>query len=169
MTKPITRINALLAKAGRTERLVRNTAGGGYYYVADCASSSSLHVYRLDDTPGDHQLAQALVEEVLSAEDGKPFTLTPPAHNHMEDLPAKRGLPLAEFFGLTPADDGATPAKVEDIKKGEFVKRKADAKKVYKRGSYDASSKRYSLLDVEDISSEIFVKRGTTLFIGFTY
>lgn len=58
---------------------------------------------------------------------------------------------------------------VETIKLGEFVKRKADANKVYKRGVYDAGSKRYALGDTDDISREIWVKKGTILFIGFDY
>jgi hypothetical protein len=60
-------------------------------------------------------------------------------------------------------------AKVEDLPLGEFVKRKADSSKIYKRGAYDRSSKTYSLTDCSDINREIFVKRGTTLFFGFTY
>ncbi|MND53799.1 hypothetical protein D3C80_448460 [compost metagenome] len=58
---------------------------------------------------------------------------------------------------------------VESIKKGEFVKRKADAKGVFIRGEYDKSSKRYSLVDTEDHCREIWVKKGAMLFVGFTY
>jgi hypothetical protein len=60
-------------------------------------------------------------------------------------------------------------AKVEDIKLGEYVKRKADAHKVYRRGGYDAAIKRYALVDTEDINREVYVKKGTELHIGFTY
>lgn len=60
-------------------------------------------------------------------------------------------------------------AKVETIKRGEFVRRKADAAKTYQRGEYDKSSKTYSLVDCDDHCREIFVKRGTVLFVGFTY
>lgn len=59
--------------------------------------------------------------------------------------------------------------KVESIKVGEFVKRKPEASKVYRRGKYDAATKRYSLEDFDDASREIFVKKGTTLFVGFSY
>ena len=58
---------------------------------------------------------------------------------------------------------------VESIKQGEFVKRTETASKVYIRGSYDQATKRYSLTDSDDISREIFVKKGTSLLIGFTY
>lgn len=59
--------------------------------------------------------------------------------------------------------------KVETLKIGEYVKRKPDANKVYKRGAYDAYSKRYALEDTEEMNREIWVKRGTVLFVGFTY
>lgn len=63
----------------------------------------------------------------------------------------------------------STTAKVQDIKQGEYVTRKADSAKVYKRGAYDKASKRFSLIDCDDICREIFVKRNTVLFVGFTY
>jgi hypothetical protein len=61
------------------------------------------------------------------------------------------------------------PKPVEALPLGEYVKRKANSKTVYKRGEYDRSSKTYSLIDCSDINREIFVKRGTPLFFGFTY
>ena len=60
-------------------------------------------------------------------------------------------------------------ATVETLPKGEYVKRKADATKVYIRGEYDRSTKRYALKDTDDGNHEIYVKRGTELFYGFTY
>ena len=62
-----------------------------------------------------------------------------------------------------------TTAKVEAIKRGEYVKRTADANKVFKRGPYCASTKCYALEDCSDISREVYVKRGTDLFINFEY
>ena len=58
---------------------------------------------------------------------------------------------------------------VEALPKGEYVKRKPEANKVYRRGEYDRSAKRYSLIDCDDINHEITVKAGTLLFVGFTY
>lgn len=60
-------------------------------------------------------------------------------------------------------------AAVETIKRGEFVKRKPDATKVYTRGDYDRSSGKFSLVDAEDINREVWVKKGTKLFVGFSY
>lgn len=58
---------------------------------------------------------------------------------------------------------------VRDLPRGEYVKRKQGAKKVYIRGDYDSGSKRYSLLDVEDIGREIWVRGDTHVWAGFTY
>lgn len=60
-------------------------------------------------------------------------------------------------------------AAVETIKAGEFVRRNATTTKTYQRGAYDAATKRYSLEDCLDDSREVFVKRGTQLFVGFSY
>jgi hypothetical protein len=66
-------------------------------------------------------------------------------------------------------EDGATLAVINMVKRGDFVKRKPDSKKVYQKGDYDRATKRYSLVDVEDMNREIFVKAGTQVYIGFTY
>ena len=59
--------------------------------------------------------------------------------------------------------------QVQDLPLGEFVKRKADSHKVYKRVAYCKANKAYQLDDMEDISRAIYVKKGTILFYGFTY
>lgn len=59
--------------------------------------------------------------------------------------------------------------KIEDCKAGEFIKRKADANKVFQRGDYDRATKSYALVDCDDANREIFVKRGKLVFVGFTY
>ncbi len=59
--------------------------------------------------------------------------------------------------------------QVQELPLGEFVKRKADSSKVYRRAEYDRSLGRYQLDDCEDCSRAIYVKRGTPLFFGFTY
>lgn len=58
---------------------------------------------------------------------------------------------------------------VELIKRGEFVRRKEGAKKVYMRTGYDQATKRYALVDCDDLNKEIFIKKGAKLFVGFTY
>jgi hypothetical protein len=65
--------------------------------------------------------------------------------------------------------DGIEVLPVESVSLGEFVKRDPSSTKVYKRVAYDQSAQRYQLDDCEDCSRAIYVKKGTPLFIGFTY
>jgi hypothetical protein len=58
---------------------------------------------------------------------------------------------------------------VECLPIGEYVKRKPDSSKVYRRAAYNPSVGKYQLDDVEDCSRAIYVKKGTPLFFGFTY
>ncbi len=62
-----------------------------------------------------------------------------------------------------------TLSPVEAIKRGEFVRRNPEATKTYQRGEYDKATKRFSLVDCDDINREVFVKKGTKLVVGFTY
>ena len=57
----------------------------------------------------------------------------------------------------------------KNIAKGDFVKRKADSKKVYVRGDYCRASKAYVLQDWNDISRAIYVKASKPLYIGFDF
>jgi hypothetical protein len=86
--------------------------------------------------------------------------------------------------------------RVEDIPIGEFVKKvtpcgcyggrvltdsKSDPckrcngvgyfeqSKIYKRAHFAFNEKKYCLDDVDDISRQVTVKRGTLLLVGFTY
>ena len=56
-----------------------------------------------------------------------------------------------------------------NVLRGDYVKRKADAKTVYIRGDYDRATKSYSLTDCDDMNREIFVKADKRVFVGFTY
>mgnify|MGYP003110523327 CR=1 FL=1 len=59
--------------------------------------------------------------------------------------------------------------KIENVKKGEFVRRKLDAKTTFIKDEYCRFDKRYILMNDQDISRSIGLKKGTTVFIGFTY
>ena len=61
------------------------------------------------------------------------------------------------------------PALVKDLPKGEFFVRKAGAKRVYKRGDYDRSSKRFSCIDELDFCREMLLRGDTVVYVGFTY
>jgi small nuclear ribonucleoprotein (snRNP)-like protein len=58
---------------------------------------------------------------------------------------------------------------IKTIKKGEYIKRKPDAKAVYIRGEYCRISKAYSCIDADDMNREIFIKGDKIVFVGFTY
>lgn len=60
-------------------------------------------------------------------------------------------------------------AKIKDLKKGEFIKRKADSNKVYIKGDYDRATKSFSCVEYEDINHEIFIKADKIVFYGFTF
>lgn len=59
--------------------------------------------------------------------------------------------------------------QIKDVKKGDFVKRKPGAEKVYRRGEYDREAKKYALGDWDDISREILLKGDTLVYIGFDF
>lgn len=59
--------------------------------------------------------------------------------------------------------------KLKDVKRGEFIKRKADANKVYTRDEYDRSAKRYSCSDWDDISRNILLKGDTLVWVDFDF
>ena len=63
----------------------------------------------------------------------------------------------------------ATTATLKQIKAGDYIKRKIDAKAVYIKGAYDRATKSFSCIDTEDISREVFIKADKLVFIGFTY
>lgn len=58
---------------------------------------------------------------------------------------------------------------LRNVTKGDYVKRKADAKSIYIKGDYDKTSKTFELRDVEDINRCIYVKADKPVVVGFTY
>lgn len=85
------------------------------------------------------------------------------------DLTSKELQSVADDYLLETLFSGEKFLPVMLIKKGEYVKRKIDAKKVYVRGEYNRSSGKYALQDCDDTNREIFVSGITMLHIGFTY
>jgi hypothetical protein len=71
--------------------------------------------------------------------------------------------------GHTIDGDFMTPVLVENVKQGDYVKRKFDAKGVFFRMGYDREMKAYRLDSCDDISKSVWVKKGTVLVVGFTY
>ena len=58
---------------------------------------------------------------------------------------------------------------LKEVKKGEFIKRKAEHSKVYTKGEYDRSFKAYWLHDWSDISRAILVKPNKLVFCNFEF
>lgn len=58
---------------------------------------------------------------------------------------------------------------ISSLKKGEYFKRKPDARKVYVKGDYDRSERTYTGTDTEDISRAIYLKGTTRVYVGFDY
>jgi hypothetical protein len=86
---------------------------------------------------------------------------------------AREGYFLDNKIKLTESDlinfdipDGI-PAKA--IKKGQLVKRKADANTVYVLGSYCRYEKKYELQDYYDINRFVYVKKDKNLFLNFEF
>lgn len=58
---------------------------------------------------------------------------------------------------------------ISKVKQGEFIKRKEGAKKVYVRGIYDRSTKRYICYDFDDINSYISLGGQTIVYVDFEF
>ena len=63
----------------------------------------------------------------------------------------------------------ATTLTLKQVKAGDYIKRKIDAKAVFIKGVYDRATKSFSCIDTEDMNKEIFIKANKLVFIGFTY
>ena len=62
-----------------------------------------------------------------------------------------------------------TTATVKGLKKGEFFKLKEDSKRVYIRGEYDRTEKKYCCTAWDDISMCRAFKGEKLVFVGFTF
>jgi hypothetical protein len=58
---------------------------------------------------------------------------------------------------------------IKNVKPGDYIKRKADAKAVYIKGAYIKSLKGFECADVSDINKSIVIKSDKLVFVGFTY
>lgn len=62
-----------------------------------------------------------------------------------------------------------TTTTIRNVPKGEYFKRKADAKKIYVRGTYDRASKGFECHDTDDVNRSIFIRADRPVVVGFTY
>lgn len=61
------------------------------------------------------------------------------------------------------------PTTIRSVTKGDYIKRKADAKKVYQLKGWCYVNKAYEIQDVEDISRCLYLKGMALVYTGFTY
>lgn len=59
--------------------------------------------------------------------------------------------------------------ELRDVKKGAFVRLSDTTEKTYIKGDYDRASKRFSLIDCDDMNHERFVKADKIVYTDFTY
>ena len=60
-------------------------------------------------------------------------------------------------------------ALLKDLPRGEFFKRKPEARTVYRRGEYCQSRRKYQADDCADICRELLLKGNTIVYIDFEY
>ena len=58
---------------------------------------------------------------------------------------------------------------IENVPKGEFLKRNPDANPTFTRGKYCRYEKKYEMDDYYDISRCVYAKKGTLVYVGFTF
>ena len=64
--------------------------------------------------------------------------------------------------------DGHT-VPLKSTQKGDYIKKTPTAKKVWVRGEYDRSERRYLLTDFEDVNHTIYMKASHMVFVDFTF
>lgn len=107
------------------------------------------------------------------------FVVSPADKSRVLATEAGRKKAIATYFARVGAKanprkydedrDGEGFRKLSDLKRGEFFKRKADARKVYRKGDYDRSERKYACDDEDDISRTIYLKGDALVFVGFDY
>ena len=58
---------------------------------------------------------------------------------------------------------------IRELKNGEFFKLNEDSKRVYIRGEYDRSEKKYCCTAFDDVCMERMFKGDKKVFAGFTF
>jgi len=61
------------------------------------------------------------------------------------------------------------PCKLVDVKVDDFIIRKPNSHKVFIKGSYDRSTKKFCISDTLNINRSLYLKGSTIVYIGFTY
>ena len=59
--------------------------------------------------------------------------------------------------------------EIQKVKKGDFIRRKPEAKKTYQYAGWCNECKGYQIDDCDDISRCMYLKKNTLVDVGFTY
>ena len=62
-----------------------------------------------------------------------------------------------------------TATAIEKVKKGDFIRRKSDAKTTYQYEGYCRYNRKYYATDCTDIGKQMYFKKGTIVFIDFEF
>ena len=62
-----------------------------------------------------------------------------------------------------------TKTTIGSLKKNEFLKLKADAKKVYQFDGYCRQNKKYAGTDYDDFCRQVYRKKDCVVYIGFEF
>jgi hypothetical protein len=139
---------------GRYHGVVKGTASGRVAEIHQYVEGGDYHVLFVNVyRNGEEQVVGSpkASYKTLAAAERK-------ARTFVDDAPRKNAGQNAP--GLYP---------ISSLKKGEFFKRKPDARKVYVKGDYDRSERTYTGMDTEDISRAIYLKGTTRVYVGFDY
>jgi hypothetical protein len=59
--------------------------------------------------------------------------------------------------------------KIENVQRGDFIRRKPDAKTTFTSAGYCRYTMRYQLDDWNDISRCVYLKKGTEVLVDFDF
>lgn len=60
-------------------------------------------------------------------------------------------------------------ASIKDVPCGEYIRLNEHTSKTWQRGHYCRETRKYSLLDCDDMNREIFRSGSALVWVGFTY
>jgi len=146
-------------------------AGGvakrGVGSMARSTGRSVLLVSRMNDPYEKARPGWYITNTESGAQVAGPFQTEASAHQRLSDLEG-RVRSLANRGSMSGIKESPFQA-LSTLPKGAFFKRKPDAKKVYRKGDYDRSSRTYAGLDTDDISRSIPLKGATQVYVNFEY
>jgi hypothetical protein len=159
---------------GRYHGVVKGTSSGRVAQIYQYVEGGDYHVIFVNvHRDGEEQVVGSpkASYKTLAAAERKARTFVDDAPRRNAGDADWRVLDLHRMNGARKNAGQNTPGlyPISSLKKGEFFKRKPDARKVYVKGDYDRSERTYTGTDTEDISRAIYLKGTTRVYVGFDY